>query len=98
DSIAKETISWHDDGLYLWGYRRSKTGWFYCRRHTNSRINDLLNRKQGGCRMIRQMKGLMYYYVTDSKRPLTIFWSILLSTLIAAVLLAYFFLKTDDPQ
>jgi len=48
--------------------------------------------------MIRQMKGLMYYYVTDSKRNLTIFWSILLSTLIAAVFLAYFFLKTDDPQ
>lgn len=48
--------------------------------------------------MIRQMKGLLYYYVTDSKRPLTIFWSILLSTLFGAILMAYFFVSVDDAK
>lgn len=48
--------------------------------------------------MIRQMKGLIYYYVTDSKRTLTIFWGILLSTLIAAIVVAYFLISVDDAK
>lgn len=46
--------------------------------------------------MIRQMKGLIYYYMTDTKRNITIFWGILLSTLTASIIIAYFLVNVDD--
>lgn len=40
--------------------------------------------------MTRQLKGLLYFFVTDIRYSMTIFWSILLGTTVLSLCLAYF--------
>lgn len=43
--------------------------------------------------MTRQMKGLLYFYITDIRFSLTVFWTVLLSSLFVSMLIDYFLLK-----
>src|SRR5699024_962378 len=45
---------------------------------------------RGGITMKRQIKCLLYTYSTDAKHSLSIFWTILLSTLFITLVIAYF--------
>ncbi|WP_068677659.1 hypothetical protein [Oceanobacillus sp. Castelsardo] len=46
--------------------------------------------------MARQLKGLLYFYVTDIRFSLTIFWSILLGVLILSLSISYFLIGVED--
>ncbi|WP_010651452.1 hypothetical protein [Oceanobacillus massiliensis] len=46
--------------------------------------------------MGRQIKGLLYFYITDIQRSLKIFWSILLGILILSLAIGYFLLRFDE--
>ncbi|WP_164670015.1 hypothetical protein [Virgibacillus doumboii] len=46
--------------------------------------------------MGRQIKGLLYFFVTDTRRQFIIFWSILLASLFASIVIAYMLLNTDS--
>lgn len=46
--------------------------------------------------MMRQLKGLWYFYTVDARYPLTIFWSILLGTLIVSIGLHYIILQVGE--
>lgn len=46
--------------------------------------------------MNRQIKGLLYYYITDAKYSFKIFWSILLGILVISLVIAYFMLNVED--
>jgi hypothetical protein len=46
--------------------------------------------------MGRQLKGLLYFFVTDIRYSLIIFWSILLSILILSLCISYFLLGVDN--
>lgn len=46
--------------------------------------------------MGRQLKGLMYFFITDIRYSLIIFWSILLSILILSLCISYFLLSVDN--
>ncbi|MBT2217720.1 hypothetical protein KK120_18065 [Virgibacillus dakarensis] len=48
--------------------------------------------------MGRQLKGLLYFYATDARYSLLIFWSILLSTLLVSIVGAYFLLNVENGQ
>ncbi|WP_156291699.1 hypothetical protein [Oceanobacillus salinisoli] len=46
--------------------------------------------------MARQLKGLMYFFITDVRYSLMIFWGILLSILVLSLCISYFLLGVDD--
>lgn len=46
--------------------------------------------------MMRQLKGLWYFYTVDARYPLTIFWSILVGTLIISVGVHYILLQVAE--
>ncbi|RDW20861.1 hypothetical protein CWR48_04450 [Oceanobacillus arenosus] len=48
--------------------------------------------------MTRQVKGLLYFYITDIRFSLTIFWTILLSTLVVTITIAYFLLGDGNTE
>lgn len=45
--------------------------------------------------MGRQIKGLLYFYMADARHSITIFWTILMSTLVITLTI-YYFLKDVD--
>ena len=53
---------------------------------------------RGGISMKRQIKGLLYTYITDAKHSLSIFWTILLSTLFITLMIAYFLPNADNTK
>ncbi|SHG79136.1 hypothetical protein [Ornithinibacillus halophilus] len=46
--------------------------------------------------MNRQIKGLLYFFVTDIRHSLIVFWSILLLTLVVSLAFSYFLLSVED--
>ncbi|RDW17190.1 hypothetical protein [Oceanobacillus chungangensis] len=46
--------------------------------------------------MVKQINGLLYFFITDIRYSLTIFWTILLSCLVAILTISYFLLGTGD--
>jgi hypothetical protein len=48
--------------------------------------------------MARQVKGLLYFFFTDIRYSLTIFWTILLTSLVVTITTAYFFLSSGDTE
>jgi hypothetical protein len=46
--------------------------------------------------MGRQLKGLLYFFVTDIRFSLMVFWSILLGSLVLAISISYFLLDVAD--
>lgn len=46
--------------------------------------------------MGKQVKGLLYFYLTDARHSVLIFWSILLFFLVTAIAFAYFLLGVED--
>ncbi|MUK88338.1 hypothetical protein GMD78_08045 [Ornithinibacillus sp. L9] len=46
--------------------------------------------------MGKQIRGLLYYYLTDIQHSIKIFWSILLSVLVVCIVFAYFLLSVED--
>jgi hypothetical protein len=46
--------------------------------------------------MNKQIKGLLYFYITDIRHSLMIFWSILLLVLIVSLAFAYYLLGIED--
>ncbi|MEN1970203.1 hypothetical protein WMZ97_19300 [Lentibacillus sp. N15] len=48
--------------------------------------------------MSRQIKGLLYFYITDAKHSLMVFWSILFGTLVISIVGAYLLLNVAEGQ
>lgn len=48
--------------------------------------------------MGRQLKGLFYFFITDIRFSLFVFWTILLSTLVVTLTIAYFLMGTGSGQ
>ncbi|ASN06883.1 hypothetical protein [Virgibacillus necropolis] len=48
--------------------------------------------------MGRQIKGLLYFFITDIRYSLMIFWAILLSILVVSLTFAYFLLSVEDGE
>ncbi|WP_407271149.1 hypothetical protein [Radiobacillus sp. PE A8.2] len=46
--------------------------------------------------MARQLKGLLYFFVTDMRYSFMIFWSILLGVLVVSLCFAYFLLSVEE--
>ncbi|PAV28123.1 hypothetical protein CIL05_18630 [Virgibacillus profundi] len=46
--------------------------------------------------MARQIKGLLYFFITDIRHSLMIFWTILLSILVVSLAFSYFLLSVED--
>lgn len=46
--------------------------------------------------MGRQIKGLLYFFITDLRYSLITFWTILLSILVISLTFAYFLLSVED--
>lgn len=46
--------------------------------------------------MSKQLKGLLYFFITDIRNSLLIFWSILLSVIVISVIVAYYLLSVED--
>jgi|GEM_PF-5986117 len=46
--------------------------------------------------MGRQIKGLLYFFITDMRRQFIIFWSILLASLLASIIIAYLLLNLES--
>lgn len=48
--------------------------------------------------MGRQLKGLLYFFITDMRYSLFVFWTVLLSTLAVTLVIAYFLIGVDSGQ
>ncbi|TFJ91487.1 hypothetical protein [Lentibacillus salicampi] len=46
--------------------------------------------------MGRQVKGLLYFFVTDMRRQFIIFWSILIASMLASIIIAYMLLNLES--
>lgn len=46
--------------------------------------------------MNKQIKGLLYYHITDIRHTMKIFWSILLAILVVSIAFAYFLINVED--